>query len=105
MRVLVPLSMSEANQAVEALSERADSMRTRVRLGRARLEDVQAAIEACAAAETVIRDAFGFPREDWTLAAQLGVYDPSEGESFDPLPDVPLADPGDIFVYPAGVGR
>jgi hypothetical protein len=56
---------------------------------------------------------------EWHVAEQLldladdlirsvsDTFDPSEGESFDPLPDVPLAhleDPGDIFVFPAGVG-
>ena len=39
---------------------------------------------------------------DWRTAALTGSYDSSD------LPDVPLAmtpDPGDVFVYPAGVGR
>ena len=39
---------------------------------------------------------------DWRTAALTGSYDPSEGESHDPLPDIPLAmtpDPGDHHVY------
>jgi hypothetical protein len=37
-------------------------------------------------------------------AHDAACFDPAEG-SPDPVPDVPLADPGDIFVFPAGVGR
>ena len=80
MRVLVALTLPEANQAVEALRNRADSMRHRVTLGKARIEDVAASILDCAMAEAAIREAFGF----------------------DPVPDdaAPrLADPGDHHVY------
>ena len=43
-----------------------------------------------------------FDAMDWRTAALTGSYDPSEGESHDPLPDIPLAmtpDPGDHHVY------
>ena len=34
---------------------------------------------------------------EWRTAVLTGTYDTSEGESFDPLPDVPLADTGDHY--------
>lgn len=37
---------------------------------------------------------------DWRMAVATGDYTAAVG-----LPDVPLADPGDWFVYPEGVGR
>jgi hypothetical protein len=106
-RYLVGLTYPEAVQVIEALTNRADSMRHRVTIGLARLEDVQSAIVDCAAAETAVRDAVGLDRQyddDYALAAKLGTYDVSEGESFDPI-DVPLAltpDPGDWYVRPTG---
>ena len=45
-----------------------------------------------------------FDAMDWRTAALTGSY-PIDGTSHDPLPDIALADPGDVFVYPMGVGR
>jgi hypothetical protein len=91
-RYLVPLTYPEAIQAIEALSNRAESMRHRVTLGTARLEDVSGAIVDCAMAEAAIRDAVGLGFDDeWSRAVKLGCYDPSDGEAHDPLPDIALA--------------
>lgn len=59
MRVLVPLTLPEAQQVIEALGNRVASMQHRATIGRVTVGEVSAPILDCHAAETALREAFG----------------------------------------------